>query len=97
MIVSFKDEGTEDLHEGKDTAAARRTCPAALWTIARRKLERLDDASSLAGLVEPPGNRLERLKGERAGQYSIRINQRYRLCFRWTDSGPAAVELVDYH
>jgi toxin HigB-1 len=97
MIVSFKDEGTRDIFVGQDTAQARRTCPVALWTAARKKLERLDIVPTLASLLEPPGNRLERLRGDRAGQYSVRVNQRYRLCFWWTDVGPAAVELVDYH
>lgn len=62
-----------------------------------RKLAQLDAAETLDFLRAPPGNRLEALKGGRKGQYSIRINDQFRLCFRWTDDGPAAVEIVDYH
>lgn len=64
---------------------------------ARRKLEQLELAGSLDDLRIPPGNRLEALKGDRAGQHSIRINDQYRVCFHWTASGPANVEIVDYH
>ena len=62
-----------------------------------RKLVAIDAADSLADLRVPPGNRLEKLTAERAGQYSIRINDQWRVCFRWTDEGPADVEIVDYH
>ena len=65
--------------------------------VAQRKLHMLDLAESLDDLRLPPGNRLEMLKGDRAGQFSIRINDRYRICFRWTDAGPEEVEIVDYH
>ena len=65
--------------------------------VARRKLAQLHAAESLAFLRAPPGNRLELLSVDRAGQYSIRINDRYRLCFVWTESGPIEVEIVDYH
>jgi proteic killer suppression protein len=57
----------------------------------------LDAAETLADLRVPPGNRLEKLAGDRAGQHSIRINQQWRICFRWTDAGPEAVEITDYH
>lgn len=97
MIVSFKDEGTRDVYEGRDTRNARRTCPQHLWRVARKQLDDLDDAQILTDLREPPRNRLEKLAGDRAGQHSIRVNLQYRICFRWTDDGPAAVELVDYH
>jgi proteic killer suppression protein len=97
MILSFKDEGTRDVYEASDTRDARRTCPPVLWPAARARLELLDDAKSPGELLVPPGNRLERLKGNRAGQYSIRINLQYRICFTWTDKGPAKVEIVDYH
>ena len=97
MILSFKDEGTRDIWKLDDTRAARKTCPQHLWASARNKLELLDDAKNLAELAVPPGNRLERLKGDRAGQQSIRINSQYRICFWWTDRGPADVEIVDYH
>ena len=72
-------------------------CPEQLWTITRRKLDQLNTVVSLDSLRIPPGNRLEALQGERFGQYSIRINAQYRICFRWTADGPADVEVVDYH
>jgi proteic killer suppression protein len=65
--------------------------------VARRKLRQLEIATCLDDLRVPPGNRLEALKGKRAGQYSIRVNDRWRVCFRWTDSGAEEVEIVDYH
>ena len=71
--------------------------PADLATVVRRKLVMLDAAHRLEDLRIPPANRLEALKGNRAGQYSIRVNDQFRLCFRWTDEGPADVEFVDYH
>ena len=97
MIRSFKDRGTEDVFNGRQSKAARRACPAQLWRIAWRKLEQLDSVAALEELRVPPGNRLEILKGDRAGQWSIRINERYRICFAWTESGPENVEIVDYH
>lgn len=71
--------------------------PAELAGVVRRKLVMLDAAQRLDDLRIPPANRLEALKGERAGQYSIRVNDQFRLCFRWTDEGPVDVEFVDYH
>lgn len=65
--------------------------------MAVRKLAQLDAAHTLAFLRSPPGNRLEALKGDRAGQHSIRVNDQFRLCFRWTEAGPEDVEIVDYH
>jgi len=65
--------------------------------VAQRKLDQLNAAVSLGSMALPPGNKLEALKGERAGQHSVRINQRYRVCFVWTDEGPELVEIVDYH
>lgn len=97
MIRSFKDTGTEDIFNGINSNFARRTCPAALWKIAFRKLDQLDSVVSLPDLRVPPGNVLEALSGDRKGQYSIRINDRYRVCFVWTDQGPDQVEIVDYH
>jgi proteic killer suppression protein len=97
MIQSFKHAGTEDIFNGRRTQAARRTCPQSLWKIAIRKLDQLDSVTALPELQIPPGNRLEALKGDRQGQHSIRINDQYRLCFRWTEPGPAEVEIVDYH
>jgi proteic killer suppression protein len=68
-----------------------------LWRKASRKLDAIDSAGVLEDLLIPPGNRLEALKGDRRGQHSIRINNQYRVCFRWTDAGPEDVEVVDYH
>jgi proteic killer suppression protein len=65
--------------------------------VAFRKLDQLDSATELVDLAVPRGNRLEALKGDRKGQHSIRINERYRICFRWTEAGPDSVEIVDYH
>lgn len=97
MIVSFKDGATEDVFNGVDSKRVRRVCPAQLRRIAARKLDQLDSAERLDDLRVPPGNRLESLSGDRQGQQSIRINDQYRICFIWTDGGPAEVELVDYH
>ncbi|NUO81696.1 type II toxin-antitoxin system RelE/ParE family toxin [candidate division KSB1 bacterium] len=97
MIRSFKNTGTEDVFNGKDTKAARKTCPQLLWKKAAQKLDQLDSISSLDELNVPPGNRLEALKGERKGQHSIRINNQYRICFTWTKDGPDMVEIIDYH
>ncbi|HKT10171.1 MAG TPA: type II toxin-antitoxin system RelE/ParE family toxin [Gemmatimonadaceae bacterium] len=97
MIESFADAGTEDVYNGVDSKAARKCCPHDLWRQARRKLDMLDAAVSLAGLRFPPGNRLEGLKGDRRGEFSIRINDQYRICFRWTEAGPREVAIVDYH
>lgn len=73
------------------------TVPQDLWSKASRKLDAIDSAGTLLDLRIPPGNRLEALKGDRAGQHSIRINNQYRICFRWTEAGPEDVEVVDYH
>jgi len=97
MIVSFMDPGTEDIFNGRNSRRARQTCPRNLWQIAVRKLDQLDSAVSLDELRIPPGNRLEVLSGDRSGQSSIRINERYRICCTWTERGPAEVEIVDYH
>ena len=97
MILSFKDDGTEDIFNGKRTKKARKSCPEKLWKLARRKLELLDSVINLQELLVPPGNRLEALKGRRLGQYSIRINDQYRICFKWREQGPDEVEIVDYH
>jgi toxin HigB-1 len=96
-IQSFHDSGTADLFNRKRSRAARKVCPVDLWSVARRKLDQLNAAVSLQSLGLPPGNRLEALKGDRQGQHSIRINERWRVCFRWTDAGPVGIEVVDYH
>ena len=97
MIRSFRDRGTEDIFNGRNTKAARETCSEHLWHVAARKLDQLDSVVALEELQVPPGNRLEALKGDREGQHSIRVNQQYRVCFVWTEDGPEDVEIVDYH
>ncbi|MBE3144905.1 MAG: type II toxin-antitoxin system RelE/ParE family toxin [Planctomycetes bacterium] len=97
MVGSFADKGTEDLFNGLNSSAARKCCPHQLHATARRRLELLDSVTLLEELRIPPGNRLESLLGDREGQHSIRINQRYRICFKWTAEGPSNVEIVDYH
>lgn len=92
MIVSFRDSDTEALAGGRRVRQF-----ASIETVARRKLRQLEIAGRLDDLRVPPGNRLKALKGERAGQYSIRVNDQFRVCFRWTTAGPADVEIVDYH
>lgn len=92
MIVSFANRDTERLASGQ---RVRRF--ASFEVIARRKLRQLDIAGRLEDLKIPPGNHLEALKGNRKGQMSIRINDQWRVCFRWTPAGPADVEIVDYH
>jgi proteic killer suppression protein len=93
MIRSFKDKTTEAVSTGR----APKGFPADLVRTAQRKLFMLDNATELMDLRVPPGNRLEALKGDRAGQYSIRINDQFRVCFRWTDGGADDVEITDYH
>ena len=97
MIGSFADLGTEDVYNGMNTSAARRACPQALWSVAFRKLDQIDAAVELRDLALPPGNRLEALRGSREGQHSIRVNDQYRICFRWTESSADEVEITDYH
>lgn len=97
MIRSFANRGAEDIFNGLNTKEARQACPRQLWSLAARKLDQLDSVERLEDLRIPPGNRLEALAGDRKGQHSIRINERYRICFRWSRAGPAEVEIVDYH
>jgi proteic killer suppression protein len=97
MIYGFRDRATEDIFHGWATKAARKALPLELWKVAGRRLDQLDSAGRLEDLRVPPGNRLESLTGSRADQHSIRINEQYRICFRWTESGPAEVEITDYH
>ena len=97
MIQSFKNTATEDIFNGENTKVARKTCPRSLWKIASRKLDQLDSVEELNDLRIPPGNHLEALKGNRLGEYSIRINNQYRICFIWTETGPDFVEITDYH
>ena len=97
MIHSFRNRGTADIFDGADTAAARRVCQQHVWPIARRKLDQLNRVRELRELVIPPGNRLERLRGDRQGQHSIRINDQFRVCFRWEAGDAYEVEIADYH
>ena len=97
MIRSFADAATEDLFNGVDSRRARRACPAALSPVVRRKLTQLNRVRDLVELSVPPGNRLKRLRSHRAGQHSIRINDQYRVCFRWEDGYADEVEVTDYH
>ena len=97
MIQNFITKGTEDIFNGVRSRDARHTCPETLWRVAIRKLDQLDSVEALTELRIPPGNHLEELSGNRRGQYSIRINDQYRICFIWTASGPDRVEIVDYH
>ncbi len=92
MIESFRCADTEALSNGRKVRRFSNFERNAL-----RKLRQLQVAEKLSDLKVPPGNRLERLKGQRKGQYSIRINDQFRLCFRWTSAGASDVEIVDYH
>lgn len=97
MIQSLADAGTRDIFNARNTKAASKTLPSDLHAGARRRLDQLNQAADLNDLRVPPGNRLEALKGDRAGQHSIRVNDQFRICFVWTDRGPVDVEIVDYH
>ncbi len=92
VIKTFKCANTQALSQGERVKRF-----ANIATVARRKLRQLEIAARLDDLRVPPGNRLEALKGDRAGQHSIRVNDQFRVCFRWTDAGAEDVEIVDYH
>jgi proteic killer suppression protein len=93
VIRSFKDKVTEAVFNG----FCPKGFPVQVFPVARRKLQALEAAGQLGDLRVPPGNRLEALTRDRVGQHSIRINDQWRICFRWTKQGPAEVEIVDYH
>ncbi len=95
MIVSFKDLATADLYHGRDTSRSRRF-PKSILPAALRKLDMLDAAQRLDDLLVPPGNRLERLKGDLDGFHSIRVNERWRVIFRWANGKAYEVSLTDY-
>ncbi len=97
MIISFKNKATEDIFNGKNTKEARKVCPKSLWKVGVRKLDQIDSITYLEELKIPPGNRLESLSGSRKLEYSIRINNQYRICFLWKDGSPSQVEIIDYH
>ena len=96
-IRSFNNKGTEDINYGRTSKEALRILPKELHRRAQIKLARLGAVTSMQDLKEIRGNRLERLKGDRRGQYSIRINDQYRICFRWQKEDALDVEIVDYH
>jgi len=97
VIQTFADEGTRDLYIGVDSKAARRVLPKPLWAVARRKLHWIDAATALVALRVPPGNRLEALKGDRAGAFSVRINEQDRITFRFEQANAYEVRCEDYH
>jgi toxin HigB-1 len=96
MIRSFANKATEDIYHGIESRVARKLLPIGLWPIAQRKLSYLDAAKTLSDLREPPGNRLEKLKGDLAGRWSIRINDQYRIVFKF-ENDAEEVEIMDYH
>lgn len=96
MIGGFGDKATQDVFDGVDSKEAR-TVPKALWAVARRKLDMLDAAQDLLDLRAPPGNRLEKLRGDLAGRFSIRINDQYRIVFNWNHGNAEDVRIEDYH
>ena len=96
VVQSFRDETTADLFRERNTRAARRI-PRELWRVVQRKLKLLDAAARLQDLLIPAGNRLEALKGNQAGRYSIRVNDQYRVTFRWENGNAYEVGVEDYH
>ena len=97
MIRTFKSAGTEDIFDGTASREARRCCSQSIWPIARRKLDQINRVREINELNVPSGNRLERLQGDRQNQYSIRINQQYRICFKWEEGHAYEIEITDYH
>ena len=93
MIRSFADESTEDVYNG----ICPKGLPAKILSAARRKLAMIDAATRLDDLKAPPGNRLHPLTGDRKGQHAIRVNDQYRVCFKWRDGDAHDVEITDYH
>ena len=96
VIKSFGNDTAQDIYNGDNTKEARKL-PRNLWSIAARKLDQLNAAFQLSDLRIPPGNRLEILRGDLAGYHSIRINDQYRILFKWNEDGPERVKIVDYH
>jgi proteic killer suppression protein len=97
MIKSFADDGTADVYWARDTRAARQICPRILWPAALRRLDRIDDAQQVTDLQVPPGNRLEKLKGNYLGYHSIRINDQYRIRFWFSEGNATEVQILGYH
>jgi toxin HigB-1 len=96
VIRSFAGKTAEDIFHGADTREARKL-PKELWGAAKRKLDMLNAAADVNDLRVPPGNRLEKLKGDRSGQHSIRINDQFRICFVFSEGSASEVEVVDDH
>ncbi len=96
-IRSFRSQAEEDINYGRITKISRRLLPLGLHEKARLKLARIHAANALSDLATLPGNRFEKLKGDRAGQYSIRLNDQYRICFEWQNDSAENVQIVDYH
>lgn len=96
MILEFGDQTTAAIFHGENTKAARKI-PPVIWAVARRKLDLLNAAHELRDLLVPPGNRLELLKGKWAGWHSIRLNDQFRVVFKWADGNARAVQVMDYH
>lgn len=97
MIVSFFDQGTEDVFQRMESRESRQVLPGALHRVAARKLAMLNAARFVEDLRIPPGNRLEKLKGTLDGYFSIRINDQWRITFRWTENAAQDVRICDYH
>jgi proteic killer suppression protein len=95
--MHISDRGTLDMFNGKNTAAARRALPRQLHRKAAELLDRLNAATDPSDLQSPASNRLEKLRGDRKGQWSVRINDAYRICFAWQQGEGSNVEIVDYH
>ena len=96
MIIGYADEATRDIHVGVNSRAARRFS-SSVRVVARRKLDLLGAAGDVRDLAVPPGNRLERLKGDLAGFYSIRVNDQFRIIFKFEAGNASAVQIIDYH
>ncbi len=96
MIVGFRDRATQDIYDGTDSKEAR-AIPKHLWPVAVRKLDMINAAHDVLDLRAPPGNRLEKLRGDRAGFFSIRINDQYRVVFRFGNGNASDVQITDYH
>ncbi len=96
MITSFEDKTTEDIYHGINSKDARRI-PSQVWKVAARKLDMVNAAHALQDLLVPPGNRLEALKGNLKGFHSIRINDQFRVIFKWLNNNAENVQILDYH
>lgn len=96
VIASFDDQATEDVFHGRNTKAAR-SIPQRIWDVARRKLDMINAAHAVEDLRVPPNNRLEALKGDLAGFFSIRVNDQYRIVFEFSDGQASKVRVTDYH